>query len=216
MLVAPLGLKEAVLGLIGREARNATAGKPARIIAKMNSLVDTDVIASLYSASRAGVEIELLVRGICCLRPSVPGVSERIRVHAVIDRFLEHARIFYFENAGQSEVFLASADWMPRNFERRVEVMFPILDPRIRQRIITEVLGTMLVDDCKGWVLEPSGRYRRVKPIGPKGEPLVRSQQRFMELAREHAREHDGPVTRKVDHNAMAGLRVKPKKRRKR
>src|SRR5690606_7777422 len=133
LLVAPLGLKEAVLGLIERESRNAAAGRPARIIAKMSSLVDTDVIAGLYAASRAGVEIDLLVRGICCLRPSVPGVSERIRVHAVIDRFLEHARIFYFENAGESEVFLASADWMPRNFERRVEVMFPILEPRIRQ-----------------------------------------------------------------------------------
>lgn len=216
LMVAPLGLKEAVLGLIERESRNAAAGKPARIIAKMNSLVDTDVIASLYSASRAGVEIDLLVRGICCLRPSVPGVSERIRVRAVIDRFLEHARVFYFENAGEGEVFLASADWMPRNFERRVEVMFPILEPRIRQRIVSEVLGTMLLDDCKSWALEPSGRYRRVKPGGPDGKPLMRSQYRFMELARERAREHVGPVKRKVDRAAMAGLRVKPKKRRKR
>jgi polyphosphate kinase len=195
LIVSPLGLHEAVLGLIGREAEHARAGRPAGIVAKLNSLVDADVIASLYAASQAGVQIDLLVRGICCLRPGIEGVSDKIRVHTVIDRYLEHARIIHFKNGGVDEVFCSSADWMPRNFRRRVEVMFPVLDEGLRQRIIEEVLGTMRADTAKGWLLRSNGQYERA----PEREG-VRSQQRFMELARERARELD----------AIRGLTSKP------
>jgi polyphosphate kinase len=187
LIVSPLGLHEAVLGLIAREAEHARAGRPAGIVAKMNSLVDADVIAALYAASQAGVSIDLLVRGICCLRPGIEGVSERIRVHAVIDRFLEHARIFHFKNGGTDEVFCSSADWMPRNFRRRVEVMFPVLDDQQKNRIIDEVLGIMRADTAKGWLLKANGQYERL----PDREGGLRSQQRFMELARERAREQE-------------------------
>jgi polyphosphate kinase len=196
LIVSPLGLHESVLGLIAREAEHARNGRPAQIVAKMNSLVDADVIAALYAASQSGVEVDLLVRGICCLRPEVPGVSERIRVHAVIDRFLEHARIFHFKNGGQDEVFCSSADWMPRNFRRRVEVMFPILDETLKKRVIEEVLGTMRSDNTKGWLLRPTGVYQRIET---EGTPL-RSQSRFMELARERARESE----------SLLGLQSKP------
>ncbi len=187
LIVAPLGLHEAVLGLITRETEHARAGRPAAIVAKMNSLVDADVISALYSAAQAGVEVDLLIRGICCLRPGVPKVSENIRVHATIDRFLEHARIFCFRNGGEEEVFCSSADWMPRNFRRRVEVMYPILDVTLRRRVVDEILGTMRNDNVKGWQLGPDGTYQRVNP----GAEPLRSQQRFMELARERARESE-------------------------
>jgi polyphosphate kinase len=187
LIVSPLGLHEAVLGLIAREAEHARNGRPAQIVAKMNSLVDADVIAGLYAASQAGVEIDLLVRGICCLRPEITGVSERIRVHTVIDRFLEHARIFHFKNGGQDEVFCSSADWMPRNFRRRVEVMFPILDEALKKRVMEEVLGNMRADTAKGWLLGSSAIYHRSQGEGQ----LVRSQARFMELARERAKESE-------------------------
>jgi polyphosphate kinase len=188
LIVAPLGLHEAVLGLIIRETEHAREGRPARIVAKMNSLVDADVIAALYAAARAGVEIDLLVRGICCLRPGVPGVSERIRVHATIDRFLEHSRIFHFKNGGNDEVYCSSADWMPRNFRRRVEVMYPVLDEALRRRVIEELV-VMRKDNCKAWALGSDGSYQRVVE---KDQETIRSQSRFMELARERARENEG------------------------
>jgi polyphosphate kinase len=188
-IVAPLGLHEAVLGLIARETAHALSGRPARIVAKMNSLVDADVIAALYAASQAGVEIELLVRGICCLRPGLPGVSERIRVRAVIDRFLEHARIFHFVNGGADEVYCSSADWMPRNFRRRVEVMYPVTDDALKARMISEILFTMREDGAKSWVLRPTGKYERP---GPSEGTSLRSQTRFIELARERARGNEG------------------------
>jgi polyphosphate kinase len=219
LIVAPLGLHEAVLGLIARETEHARAGREARIVAKMNSLVDADVIAALYAASQAGVEIELLVRGICCLKPGVPGVSERIRVNAIIDRFLEHARIFYFRNGGQDEIFCASADWMPRNFRRRVEVMFPILDEALKQRMISEILGNMRADSCKAWCLNSDGHYSRIHPA--EGQ-AVRSQSRFMEIARERSRENDailGLAARPLAApavNTIDKLRRRGKKRRKR
>jgi polyphosphate kinase len=187
LIVAPLGLHEAVLGLIAREAEHARAGRPAGIVAKLNSLVDADVIAALYGASQAGVPVDLLVRGICCLRPGIAGISDKIRVHTVIDRFLEHARIFHFKNGGTDEVFCSSADWMPRNFRRRVEVMFPVLDEGLKQRMIDEVLGLMKADSAKSWLLQANGQYERL----PERELGMRSQQRFMELARERAREQE-------------------------
>jgi polyphosphate kinase len=135
------------------------------------------------------VEIDLLVRGSCCLRPGLPGVSERIRVRAVIDRFLEHARIFYFDNGGKREVYLSSADWMPRNFQRRVEVMFPVEDEGLRDRVIDEILAIALADNVKARRLRPDGSYTRVEPGGSAAAPRppLRSQVRFMELAREKA-----------------------------
>ena len=135
--MAPIGLPERIIELIERERG---FGKDGRIIAKMNALVDPEVIRALYRASQAGVKIDLLVRGICCLRPGVPGVSENIQVLSVVDRFLEHARIFYFEAGGKQEVYLSSADWMPRNFIRRVEVMFPVEDAGLRDRLVDEIL----------------------------------------------------------------------------
>jgi polyphosphate kinase len=182
LITAPLGLHEAVLGLIHRERENARAGKVARIIAKVNSLVDAEIIDALYLASEAGVKIDLLVRGICCLRPDREGISKNIRVHAVVDRFLEHARIFSFENGGKKEVFCSSADWMPRNFRRRVEVMFPILDEQLKKRLHHDILEVMASDTDRGWLLENTGRYRRVSTEG-KGD-RVRSQEIFLAQAR--------------------------------
>ncbi|MBC8131661.1 MAG: RNA degradosome polyphosphate kinase, partial [Deltaproteobacteria bacterium] len=184
--VAPLGLQDKILSLIEREAGFGPRG---RIIAKMNSLVDASVIKALYRASQAGVSIDLIVRGICCLRPGVPGTSENIRVTSIVDRFLEHARIFYFEAGGKKEVFLSSADWMPRNFLRRVEVMFPVDDVTLRDRVIDEILAISLGDNVKARRLLPDGSYERIRP---EGKPALRSQVRFMELAREKAQA--GPV----------------------
>lgn len=185
LITAPLGLHEAVLGLIHRERDHALSGQPARLIAKLNSLVDAEVIDALYLASQAGVKIDLLIRGICCLRPGLSGISDNIRVHAVVDRFLEHARIFYFENGGNGEVYCSSADWMPRNFRRRVEVFYPIVDENLKARLKDEILETMASDNVKGWLLGTDGRYRRVPQ---KEDELVRSQEVFMAQARKHAR----------------------------
>ncbi|MDW8250123.1 MAG: polyphosphate kinase 1 [Myxococcales bacterium] len=187
LTVAPLGLHEAILGLIAREAEHARAGRPAKIVAKLNALVDHDVIVALYAAARAGVEITLLIRGICCLRPGIPAISDRIRVLAVVDRFLEHTRSFWFTNGGEDEVYISSADWMPRNFHRRVELLVPVLDPELRKRITQEILGTMIADNVKAWTLNPDGRYSRVEP----GEPAIRSQQRFLELTYKRVKEAD-------------------------
>jgi polyphosphate kinase len=186
LVVAPLGLHETVLSLIHREAEHAKAGKPARIIAKMNSLVDPDVIDALYFASQAGVQIDLIVRGICCLLPGLPGVSEKIRVISVVDRFLEHSRIVSFENGGNPEVFLASADWMPRNFHRRVEVMWPIEDKALATYVRDEILAVALADNQRARVMKPDGTYEKREPVD--GEVPLRSQVRFIEIARERAR----------------------------
>ncbi|MBK6811299.1 MAG: polyphosphate kinase 1 [Sandaracinaceae bacterium] len=186
LVVAPLGLHERVLGLIARESQNATEGKRARIIAKMNSLVDPEVILALYRASQAGVEIDLIIRGICCLRPGVPGLSERIRVRSIVDRFLEHARVCFFEAGGEKEVYLGSADWMPRNFQRRVEVMFPVEDPKLKQRVYDRVLGLGLRDDTKAHELQADGSYRRVV-----GEGACRSQTELQRAVLESARRAD-------------------------
>jgi polyphosphate kinase len=184
LTIAPMNLADRLIGLIDRERMNAEAGKPARIIAKMNALVDPHAIVALSLASRAGVRIDLIVRGICCLKPGIPGVSDNIRVISIVDKFLEHSRISYFQNNDQPEVFLSSADWMPRNFRRRVEILFPIEDPRLQNRIIDGILGVALIDNVKARELQPDGVYRIVTPAQP-GEPAIRSQVEFQNLARE-------------------------------
>ena len=178
LLVAPHTMLKRLLELIDRESAHARSGLPARITAKMNALVDTEVIEALYRASQAGVEIKLIVRGICCLRPGVPGLSDRIQVRSIVDRFLEHARIWHFENARRPEVFVGSADWMPRNLHRRIEVVFPIEDGRLRERITSGILDTELADNTKARELRSDGTYR-VVPAGPRTRPR-RAQAEFM------------------------------------
>jgi polyphosphate kinase len=182
-LVAPFELHEKVLALIHQEAQNAKKGLPARIIAKMNALVDDRMVEALYRASQAGVKIDLLVRGICCLRPGVPGVSENITVRSIVDRFLEHSRIYYFENACQPKLYVASADWMPRNFFRRIETAFPIEDGNLRERIISQVLGASIADNVKSRLLQPDGSYRRADKR--EREKSSRSQSEFITLAQQ-------------------------------
>ncbi len=173
LAVAPHGLKERIIGFVDEEAAEAQAGRPARILAKMNSLVDREVIAALYRASQAGVKVDLLVRGICCLRPGVTGISERIQVRQVVDRYLEHSRIFIFGEGKRAHFHVSSADWMPRNFHSRVEVMAPIDDPELRQRLL-QIVEAGLGDTAKGSLLRPDGRYERLRP--EPGTPSLRSQ----------------------------------------
>ena len=166
LLQSPFSLHPELLARIEREIGVARAGRSARIVAKLNALVDREIIQALYSASQAGVQIDLIVRGICCLRPGVPGVSDNIRVRSVIGRFLEHTRVFWFRNDGAEEVWLASADWMERNFFRRVEVAFPIEDPGLRARVAKEALEFYLADNTQAWRLAGDGTYTRLKPDG--------------------------------------------------
>ena len=156
-------------------------GLPARIILKVNSLAERDVIEALYTASQAGVKIDLIVRGICCLRPGIKGLSENITVRSIVDRFLEHSRIYYFENACQPLVFLASADWMQRNFFRRIELAFPIEDGLLRERLIGEILATSLADNTKARLLDADATYHKVTP--QRGQKACRSQADFIALA---------------------------------
>lgn len=183
LMVAPFDLKERLIGMIEREREHALAGKPARIVAKLNSLVDQEIIEKLYEASCAEVTIDLIVRGICCLRPKIPGLSENIRVISIVGRFLEHSRIYYFANVGQPDLYLGSADWMPRNFLRRIEVAFPIMDPALRDRVINEILPNFLTDRVKAREMQPDGSYRRLKPEGT--EPRVQAQWQFREKSRQ-------------------------------
>jgi polyphosphate kinase len=161
LLVAPLTLAPDILALIARETEHARAGRPAHIIAKMNGLLDAPTIEALYTASQAGVEVDLIVRGMCALRPGVPGLSERIRVRSIIGRFLEHSRIFWFANGGPEQVFCGSADWMPRNLYERCEVLFPVEDPAAMHRLRHEILESYLRDDVKARLLQPDGTYIR-------------------------------------------------------
>lgn len=181
--LAPLWLKDKFLYLIGREARNARAGEKGHIIAKMNSLCDRDVIAALYEASAAGVKIELIVRGICCLKVGIPGVSENISVRSIVGTFLEHSRIFYFENAGKSEVYCGSADWMPRNLERRVEILFPVEDAKLKEQLI-HILDVQLADTMKAQILLPDGSYEKVDR---RGKEAITAQEVFCQEAVEAA-----------------------------
>jgi polyphosphate kinase len=180
LVLAPTGLREHFIDLIRNEAEQARAGKAARIMAKLNSLIDESVIEELYAASEAGVQIDLLVRGMCSLRPAVAGVSERIRVISIVDRYLEHARVFYFHNGGNPTFWLASADWMPRNFKRRIEIAFPILDPQLQTKL-KDILELQLVDSVKAWQMKPDGSYVRKPSTDGRG---FRFQERFYEMLR--------------------------------
>jgi polyphosphate kinase len=179
LLVAPLTLAPSLLRLIRRETEHARAGKPAAIVAKMNALLDRATVEALYAASNAGVEIDLIVRGMCSLRPGVKGLSERIRVRSIVGRYLEHSRIFSFANSGQWEVFCGSADWMPRNLFERCEVVFPIDEPALALRLREEILAAYLADNTKARLLQPDGRYVRA----PRDGPAFSVQDHLMELS---------------------------------
>jgi polyphosphate kinase len=166
---SPFNLHERLLALIKRETRNASSGETGHIIAKINALVEPEIIRALYEASNAGVFVDLIVRGICCLRPGVPGVSENIRVRSIVGRFLEHSRCYYFHNGGDEEIYCASADWMDRNFFRRIELMFPIRDEGLRGRIMAD-LDTYLADNAQAWELRADGRYTKLE-LDPRTEP---------------------------------------------
>jgi polyphosphate kinase len=177
LLVAPRNMRQRFTEMVDREAEHARAGRPARIIAKMNSLVDADLITHLYDASQAGVDIDLIVRGICCLRPGIPGISDRIRVVSIVGRFLEHSRIYYFGNDGNEEIYFGSADWMPRNFDRRVEVVAPIENRQLHPRVCS-VLETCLADNRQAWDLHPDGTYVQRKPGS---NPVISTHERLLQ-----------------------------------
>lgn len=192
--LAPLWLKERFLALIEREREHAKNGGEGRIIAKMNSLCDRDVMAALYEASAAGVQIDLIVRGICCLKVGIPGVSENIRVRSIVGNFLEHSRIFYFYNNGQEEVFCASADWMPRNLEKRVEIMFPIEREELKKEVI-HILNIELQDNVKAHILKPDDSYQKANR---RGKAPLSSQDYFTEEARKKAKGEEHMVNRRI------------------
>ena len=180
LVVAPADLQRRTIELIEEQAQRALAGRPARIFAKLNSVVDYRVIEALYRASQAGVPIDLICRGICCLRPGLPGISETIRVRTIVDRFLEHSRIFVFGPDEEAQVYLASSDWMPRNFYRRVEAMFPIATPELKQRILKEIVPAYWRDNVKSRVLRSDGSHYRLEPAA--GEPRYRVQEELLSL----------------------------------
>ena len=181
-IISPIMTQEKILGLIDREIQKSTSKLPGRIIAKMNALVDTRIIRKLYEASLAGVRIDLLVRGICCLRPGLPEISENIRVLSILDRFLEHSRVYYFHNGGNPEIYSGSADWMPRNFKKRAEILYPIEDTELKTRMIDEILVTYLNDNVKTRRMQSDGSYVRVTP--KEGANLIRSQSALIAIAR--------------------------------
>jgi polyphosphate kinase len=195
LIVAPTDLHRRTLELIDEQAERARSGRPSRIFAKLNSLVDQRVIEALYRASQAGVPIDILARGICCLRPGVAGLSETIRVHSIVDRFLEHSRIYVFGPDDDARVFLSSADWMPRNFFRRVEVMFPLLDPELRDRVLREIVPVYLADNTRARRLDASGVFHLLSPAA--GEPARRCQIELLEqrtVAATNAAEQAAPA----------------------
>jgi polyphosphate kinase len=179
--IAPETLRGELLDAVEREAAHARAGRPARIVAKMNALVDPEIIQALYRASQAGVDVDLLVRGVCCLRPGVPGLSERIRVRSIVGRFLEHVRCVYFEDGGAGRLYLGSADWMQRNLNARVEAVFPVDDPRLRREVLA-VLDLGLRDNVKARELLSNGVYVRARRRP--GQRRLDSQARLLELSR--------------------------------
>ncbi|HEX4007059.1 MAG TPA: polyphosphate kinase 1 [Acidobacteriaceae bacterium] len=196
LLVAPLTLAESFIRMIQRETEHAAAGRPARIIAKMNSLMEQSVIEALYSAAHAGVEIDLIVRGICSLRPGLKNLSERIRVRSIVGRFLEHSRLFYFLNGGEEEFYCGSADWMPRNLFERCEVVFPIRDPQIRARVRDEIFAAYMADNVKARMERTDGSYVRVRDAGRESKaPAFSAQDFFIAVAEGRADTKDIPKT---------------------
>lgn len=185
LVLAPIWMRQRFMRLIQRETQHARAGEPARIIAKMNSLCDKEIIEALYEASSAGVEIDLIVRGICCLKTGIPKVSEHIRVRSIVGNFLEHARIFYFQNGGDEEFYMASADWMPRNLDKRVEILFPVEDENL-QECVRHILQIQLEDNVKAHILQPDGTYEKVDK---RGKVLLCAQDYFCEEAKQMAKE---------------------------
>ena len=196
LVVAPSRMQAFMIEQIERETELQRQGKTGRIIAKLNGLLEPAVIQALYRASQAGVKIDLACRGICAMRPGIPGVSENIRVVSVVDRFLEHSRIYYFGNNGDPQVLIGSADWMDRNLSRRVEVVFPVEQADLKQRLITEILAITFADNVKARELLPDGSYRRV--VAKEGEPLLRSQDRFQEIAVANAARRQNPLEEPV------------------
>ena len=184
LVVAPLWMRDRFLHLIEIERKNALEGRKARIVAKMNSLCDRGIIAALYAASAAGVKIDLIVRGICCLKVGIPGISENITVRSIVGNFLEHSRIFYFYSDGNEEIFMGSADWMPRNLDRRVEIVFPVEDEGIKDEI-KHVLDLEFRDNVKAHILKPSGLYEKQDK---RGKTLINSQMEFCLEATERAK----------------------------
>ena len=178
LMVAPVGLRIGFGALIARETQHALAGRPCGIRAKLNAITDAGIVRALYRASQAGVPIDLIVRGMCVLRPGIPGISETIRVRSIVGRFLEHSRIFAFANAGEREIFIGSADWMGRNLDRRVETVVPVLDAAMGDFIEHEILDLMLADNVKSRVLSADGSYER-RSVMP-GEKRVDAQQTFL------------------------------------
>jgi polyphosphate kinase len=200
LMQAPFTLQHTLVERIEAEASEARAGRPARIAAKMNSLTEPGIIQALYAASMAGVEIDLIVRGACCLRPGLPGISEHIRVRSVIGRFLEHHRVYYFHAAGEESVFASSADWMFRNFFRRVEACFPIEDKDLRRRVLTETIELALLDDAQSWAMQTDGSYRRVKA----GEKPVSMQLELLEKLSER-------IDRPKERRPAGSAEIEPK-----
>jgi polyphosphate kinase len=180
LLVAPVTLRDQMMAMIQRETAHCQNGQPGRITAKMNSLVDPAIIRLLYEASQAGVEVDLIIRGICCLKPGIVGISENIRVISIIGRFLEHSRIFYFQNGGDEQMFIGSADWMPRNLDRRVEAVVPIEDPALVTEL-KELLTIFLADNRQAWEMQPDGSYIQRHP--GRGEPEHSAQVQLMQRA---------------------------------
>jgi polyphosphate kinase len=178
--VAPTDLQRRTIELIEEQTELAQQGRPSRIFAKVNAIVDHRVIEALYRASQAGVPIDIVGRGICGLRPGLPGISENIRVRSIVDRFLEHSRIYIFGPDSDAKVYLSSADWMPRNFYRRVEVMFPIEAPELKDRILHEIVPAYLLDNVKARLLQADGAYIRVQPAP--GDPPYRCQERLLSM----------------------------------
>jgi polyphosphate kinase len=208
LLVAPFNLHDSMIAKIQRETEHAKSGLPARIIAKMNALVDSQAIDALYEASKAGVQIDLIIRGICCLRPGVKGLSENIRVTSILDRYLEHSRIFYFENACRPEVFVGSADWMPRNFFKRIETVFPVEDGNLRDRLVNEVLQISLSDNVKARKMRSDGIYERAALV--EGTSELRSQAEFVKFSNKVNKDRFGKIARKSGRYATMEVKRQP------